>query len=238
MLTQLLRPAAVGLLLLISALSTSTTSTTTSKVPPTTLSNTTQSLADKPWTTRPLTPAEQQRMTPSVWRKGCPVALEEIRRVTVQFVNYQGHLRTGQIDVHERYATDIAAVFQQLLASKFAINKIRPIEAYGGSDDASIDDDNTAAFNCRTVTGGKRFSEHAYGRALDLNPYRNPYVRNGKAQARPDFAKYVNRATAKAYPGVVMPDGPAVASFAAIGWQWGGTWNNPVDYQHFSSTGK
>jgi hypothetical protein len=27
------------------------------------------------------------------------------------------------------------------------------------------------------------------------------------------------------------------AAFAAVGWEWGGDWPWPKDYQHFSATG-
>jgi D-alanyl-D-alanine carboxypeptidase-like protein len=29
-----------------------------------------------------------------------------------------------------------------------------------------------------------------------------------------------------------------VKEFRSIGWSWGGYWNNPKDYQHFSATAR
>jgi len=29
-----------------------------------------------------------------------------------------------------------------------------------------------------------------------------------------------------------------VAAFAAFGWRWGGEWENPRDYMHFSANGR
>jgi D-alanyl-D-alanine carboxypeptidase len=176
-------------------------------------------------------------MTPSVWRSGCPVDLDDLRRVTVQHWTYTGKIKTGQIDVHQDVADALIEVFRDLYDAKFPIKKMVPIEAYGGSDDRSIDDDNTSAFNCRPITGGKKFSQHSYGTAIDLNPYRNPYVNNGKARARPGIATYVTRDPAVAKVGVIYPNGPVVPAFEKRGFKWGGYWDNPKDYQHFSTTG-
>jgi hypothetical protein len=37
---------------------------------------------------------------------------------------------------------------------------------------------------------------------------------------------------------MIHPDGPVVRAFADAGWSWGGYWDSPKDYQHFSSTGR
>ena len=189
------------------------------------------------WSARPLSVAEQRRMTPSVWRPGCPVDLSDIRRVTVEHWTYTGKSTSGRIDVHHDVADAVVAVFRELYEAKFPINKMVPIEAYRGSDDRSIDDDNTSAFNCRPITGGKKFSQHSYGTAIDLNPYRNPYVNNGKVRARPGIGIYVSRDPTVAKTGVIYAGGPVVSAFVKHGFKWGGYWDNPKDYQHFSTSG-
>ncbi len=50
------------------------------------------------------------------------------------------------------------------------------IDRYGGDDHRSMHHDNTSAFNCRFVNGTTRWSMHAYGKAIDINPRENPYV--------------------------------------------------------------
>ena len=67
-------------------------------------------------------------------------------------------------------------VLRRLYAARFPIRRMVPVDAYGASDFRSIEADNTSAFNCRYVDGTTRWSEHAYGRAIDLNPIENPYV--------------------------------------------------------------
>ena len=113
-------------------------------------------------------------MTPSVWRPGCPVALSELRRVTITYVGFDGRAHRGALVVNRSVAAPVARVFGELYAARFAIRRMVPIEAYGGDDFRSIEADNTSAFNCRNATGGSNWSEHAYGRAIDLDPAREP----------------------------------------------------------------
>jgi hypothetical protein len=110
------------------------------------------------------------------------------------------------------------------------------IDRYGASDYRSIEADNTSAFNCRRATGSKRWSMHALGLAVDVNPLENPYVSNGRtshAGSRAFLDRRVRRA------GVIHSGDVVVRAFASIGWKWGGAWTGSVrDYQHFSANGR
>jgi hypothetical protein len=110
---------------------------------------------------------------------------------------------------------------------------MRPIDAFGGSDDRSMAADNTSAFNCRyaVTTGARRWSMHAYGLAVDVNPVENPYLEGGRV--RPARGRrYLDRAHVR--PGMAVAGGALVSAFASVGWKWGARFG---DYQHFSSTG-
>lgn len=99
-----------------------------------------------------------------------------------------------------------------------------------------MDADNTSAFNCRFVSGRPGvWSEHAYGRAIDINPIENPYVTASGYVSPPAGAPFAQRG--RHAKGVVHRHGPVVRAFAEAGWQWGGNWPWPKDYQHFSTTG-
>jgi len=100
----------------------------------------------------------------------------------------------------------------------------------------SLNHDNTAAFNCRyaVAPGPKHWSVHAYGLAIDVDPVENPYLEGGRVHPRAGRA-YLDRSRVR--PGMAVPGGLLVRSFAAVGWQWGGRWAGSPDYQHFSSTG-
>jgi hypothetical protein len=181
----------------------------------------------------PITPELAARMASS-WRAGCPVPLADLRYVTVTYRTFDGAVATGELVVHADVADGVVAVFGELFALGYPIRSMRLVDDFGGSDDASMAADNTSAFNCRPISRGTGWSEHAYGRAIDLNPVENPYVRDGLVLP-PEGAPYASRPDD---PGVVHAGDAVVRAFAAHGWQWGGDWSSPVDYQHFSTTGR
>jgi hypothetical protein len=109
------------------------------------------------------------------------------------------------------------------------------VDAYGGSDFRSIEADNTSAFNCRYVDGTTRWSNHAYGTAIDVNPIENPYVSDGRTSHRAS-TPYLDRTRRR--PGMAYEGGALVRAFDRIGWGWGGRWTSVKDYQHFSANGR
>ena len=96
-------------------------------------------------------------------------------------------------------------------------------------------DNNTSAFNCRKVTGGKGWSQHTYGEAIDINPLQNPYVTSRGVEPA-GGKEFLNRV--KRQKGMILADDPVVKLFAKYGWKWGGSWNSVKDYQHFSKSGR
>lgn len=183
-----------------------------------------------------LSAAQRSAMTPSVWRPGCPVALRDLRAVRLRHYGFSGRVGVGTLVVHRAAAPDIVRVFRRLYAAEFPIRRMRPIERYGGSDFASIDADNTSAFNCRAVTGGTGWSEHAYGRAIDVNPIENPYVSGGRTEHEASVP-YLDRSPYR--PGMAVPGRVLVRAFERAGWGWGGRWKGAIrDLQHFSTTGR
>jgi len=178
--------------------------------------------------------AELAERMSSSWREGCPVPLADLRYVTVTHHDFDGGTATGELVVHADVADSVVAVFGELFALGYPVRSMRLVDDFDGSDDASMAADNTSAFNCRPISRGTGWSEHAYGRAIDLNPVENPYVR-GTLVLPPEGAPFADRSAA---PGVVLADDAVVRAFAAHGWRWGGDWDSPVDYQHFSTTGR
>jgi hypothetical protein len=174
------------------------------------------------------------RMTAS-WRPGCPVPLSDLRLVTITHWGFDGRPHPGELVVHADHAERIRDVFAALFEARFPIEQVRLVDEFGADDDRSMAANNTSAFNCRRAWGSSRWSEHAYGRAVDINPVQNPY-RTGSGAVLPPAGREFLRRDADA-PGLITRGGPVVAAFASIGWRWGGAWSNP-DYQHFSSTGR
>ena len=170
----------------------------------------------------------------SSWRPGCPVALTGLRYVTVSYRGFDGTDRVGEVVVAASAAESMVGVFHELYDLRYPIASLRLVDEFGGNDDRSMAANNTSAFNCRAVTGGVGFSEHSYGTAIDVNPVQNPYV-SGATVSPPQGRPYLGRTPA---PGVITAGDAVVAAFARIGWSWGGYWANPIDYQHFSASGR
>jgi hypothetical protein len=170
------------------------------------------------------------------WRPGCPVPLADLRYLTVTYVDFDGVSRTGELVVHEDAAGDVVDVFRGLYAARFPIRSMRLVDDFDADDDRSMAADNTSAFNCRPSTGSPgEWSQHSYGRAVDINPRENPYV-DGSTVLPPSGARYVDRVVRAR--GLIRPDGSVVRAFAEIGWTWGGDYRQAKDYQHFSANGR
>lgn len=184
---------------------------------------------------RPLTDEERAAMTGVSWRDGCPVSLDDLRVLELPHHTPDGGVARGKLVVHHDAADALEAAFAALFEQGFVITRMRPVRHYGGDDGRSMAADNTSAFNCRPVAGGRSWSEHAYGRAVDVNPLRNPYVRGGRVDP-PGGRDWLERDAAR--PGVLVSGSPAVEAFRAVGWSWGGHWKSLKDYQHFSRSGR
>ena len=166
------------------------------------------------------------------WHAGCPVAPGRLRRVRLTYRGFDGTTHMGTLTVNVDAVPDVKRIFARLYAGRFPIRRMRTIDAYGASDDRSMAADNTSAFNCRyaVAPGTPRWSAHAYGRAIDVNPVENPYLEGGRVLP-PAGRSFVDRARARR--GMAVAGGLVVRSFEAAGWKWGGRWRGSPDYQHF-----
>lgn len=208
--------------------------TTGTTRPPTTTATTTVATAPPPPYQASIETVTAEQLGSS-WRPGCPLGVDQLRAVNVSHWGYDGVPRIGRLIVEGAHADRMVAVFRDLYAARFPVQQIVPIDRYGSDDQASMRANNTSGFNCRYVTGTTRWSEHSYGRAVDVNPLVNPYVRNGTVDP-PEGAPYADRS--RTDPGMIHADDAAVRAFARQGWAWGGYWSSGKDYQHFSASGR
>lgn len=180
------------------------------------------------------------RMVGVSWTQGCPVGRSQLRYVRVNFWGFDGKRSRGSLVVNASIADETAAAFTRLYALQFRIRQMKPMDSTwgrnpkgpGANDYAAMEADNTSAFNCRYVGGeeaSKVYSKHAYGTAIDVNDFENPYVADD-GTVYPDRYFLTRRSPA---PGVFSSSGSAaVRAFTSQGLRWGGLWSNP-DYQHF-----
>lgn len=173
---------------------------------------------------------KQEMLSKGSYQQGCPVAMERLSLVTVSYIDFSGTVHhDGEIVVLDVVADRVAKIFNDLYEQKFPIAKIRRIEHYDADDEKSLIDNNTAAFNCRKLTGDDtKYSIHSYGLAIDINPIQNPYVHN-QLILPPEGENYLDRTDLRV--GMVEP---IVDVFTRNGFTiWGSVRPDRVDYQHF-----
>lgn len=176
----------------------------------------------------------------STWHEDCPVTLDELRWVKVTHVGFDGLAHGGELLVHRDVAEGVVAVFRRLYEARYPIEKMR----IAGRLDTSIgpwwhgDDNTTTSFVCRRSTASSRWSEHAYGLAIDVNPYHNPYLRRARTPGAEDVlippgsVHYLERDDR---PGIIHQHDQVWSAFdEELGWYWGGQWSSALDYMHFS----
>lgn len=168
----------------------------------------------------------------ATWRPECPVGPQELRRVELDYLGFDGQTRRGNLVVHRDVVDDVIEIFAELRRLRYPIEKMQTVDRYrSAEDELSMRDNNTSAFNCRPLPGGTSWSRHAYGLAVDVNPLVNPYL-DASGDLQPKTAGvYLDRTRDDL--GLLHAGDAAVEAFTDRGWRWGGKWRNPIDYQHF-----
>jgi hypothetical protein len=175
-----------------------------------------------------------RRMSAS-WRPGCPVPLEDLRYLRIRYRRFDGRLRMGEMVVHRDVVPAVRSIFRDAYYAGFRIRKMRLVDDYGADDNRSMEANNTSAFNCRVVAGTSIWSQHAYGRAIDVNPVQNPYVK-GSTVLPSKGRNHLDRSVPSR--GKILEGDAFVRAVDAVGWGWGGRWSSSKDYHHISSTGR
>lgn len=171
----------------------------------------------------------------SSWSPECPVTLDDLAYVTATHWGFDGRPHTGELIVSAAYAEAIAHVFEHLYAIRFPIEEMRVIRTDEIDAPPTGDGNVTTSFVCRPAVASGNWSMHAYGLAIDINPFHNPYLKGDLVL--PELASYyVDRD--RALPGMILEGDTVVAAFEEIGWSWGGRWTSLFDWMHFSSNNR
>lgn len=175
-----------------------------------------------------------QRITGISYQENDNISMEELRYLRVLHTGFDGQTHIGELLVHESIAEDILEIMAALYENQYPIEKMHLVDEYGADDEASMQDNNTSAFNYREIAGTSRLSQHSLGLAIDINPKFNPYVkeRDGGLMISPANAvDYADRTQEFEYK--IDENDLCYQLFAAHGFTWGGSWNSVKDYQHF-----
>ncbi|MFW6437802.1 MAG: CapA family protein [Armatimonadota bacterium] len=126
--------------------------------------------------------------------------------------------RERSVVVHQKLADEVLAIFREI----FEADERFPIHEVIGYD-------------YRTVAGsGSGLSNHALGRAVDINRAENPMIEGGEKIVHRDEPPYEPGEWRPGEdPYSIPPDGSVVEAFKSHGWRWGGDWTSLKDYQHF-----
>lgn len=181
-----------------------------------------------------------QRINGKSYRENNNIGLDDLRYLKLIHYNFEHQIQVGELIVNAALAQEMTEIFMELFQNEYEIYSMYLVDNYwtgdgGTTDSASIDVNNTSAFNYRTATGSStNLSNHAYGCAIDINPQQNPYVsyRSGSPSWSHENANdYIDRTTGYAH--VITHDDLCYKIFKDHGFSWGGDWNTIKDYQHF-----
>jgi hypothetical protein len=179
------------------------------------------------------------RMEGKSFKKDCTTKRSELRYVKVLYYGFDKKTHVGELVVNKAIAKDVVGIFQDLYKAKYRIEKMKLIDDYDADDNKSMADNNTSSFNFRHVEGSKALSQHAYGRAIDINPKYNPYIVTIKGKRKvepPNGKKYADRSIDLPY--IIHKNDVCYKAFVKRGFDWGGSWRPDPDYQHFAKKKK
>lgn len=183
----------------------------------------------------PLSDETINRITGISYVENDNISLEELRYCSLLYNDFDNNTQVGELICNEKIAQDIIEIFYELYTSGYQIESIKLIDEFGGDDTASMLANNTSCFNYRVVENTTRLSNHAYGLAIDINPFYNPYVtfgKDGSTHISPEGSEaYADRSAS--FPYKIDENDLAYKLFKQHGFKWGGDWNSVKDYQHF-----
>ncbi len=170
------------------------------------------------------------------------VSYEQLSYLTIPHYDFNYNITEGHLIVNAALAEEVLDIFAELFDIKYPIERMELIDKYNADDFTSIEYNNTSSFNYRVSTSGSgKLSNHALGRAIDINPQQNPYVNSNGTGAHENAREYWSRnvnnwSSAVARAAYIGHDTEIYRIFTSYGWKWGGNWSSYRDYQHFEKT--
>ena len=187
----------------------------------------------------PITPAIEERIVGISYPAddSAEISLDELAYLNVKYNDFEGDVQIGELICNQYIALDLLEIFEELYRNGYQFEEISLIDKYGADDDLSMEHNNTSCFNYRVVEGTDNLSKHAYGLAIDINPFYNPYVvynkdGTGETYISPEGSEaYADRSVD--FPYKIDENDLCYKLFIEHGFTWGGNWNSGKDYQHF-----
>lgn len=157
-----------------------------------------------------------------------PEVFERQIILEVAYFSFDGKYHQGQIVIDKDLESDVRDFFNFLIEQNFPLKSAIPIahNKYNFNDTLSMLDNNSSGFNPRNIAGTDKPSNHAFGRAIDINPFQNPFIKNGLIEPKGAVYDILK-------PGTFSAASPIVQFLKARGWIWGGDFEEIKDYHHF-----
>ena len=174
------------------------------------------------------------RINGKSYKENCDVPYENLRYIRVLHKNFEDKTQIGEMIVNKSVAEDVVDIFKELYDANYPIERMVLVDEYDADDNASMEANNSSAFNFRFIDGTTKRSSHSDGLAIDINPLYNPYVRtiDGKQNVLPtNGVEYADRSLDNPY--YIRKDDVCYKAFTKRGFSWGGEWKHSKDYQHF-----
>jgi hypothetical protein len=182
-----------------------------------------------------ISPIPPDVLVRSSWTEECPIGLDDLTYLSVSHYGFDQRFHTGEMIVNAAWAERIVEIFRNLHEARFPIEQMRVITAEEIDAHPTGDWNDTTSFVCRPAVGSGSWSMHAFGLAVDINPFHNPYLKSDLVL--PELASaYTDRANVR--PGMIFEGDVVTEAFAEIGWPWGGHWKTLKDWMHFSENGR
>ena len=169
----------------------------------------------------------QEKVTSAV---GLPENIDQLAYLQIYHYDFEGRVVQGELICNKNIADKVNRVFQELFKIRFPITSMKLMEDFKLSDDNSMLANNSSCLCMRSITNKPwKWSNHSFGLAIDINPFLNPYFKEGYPVEPKGSEKYLDRNLKE--PGVITPE--IVEIFKKEGFEWGGDWKSLKDYMHF-----
>lgn len=163
------------------------------------------------------------------------ISLSELNYVHILHYDFEGNIAEGELICNSAIAQDLVEIFYELYTAEYQLERVLLIDYYNADDTTSMMANNTSCFNYRNIDDTDKLSRHAFGLAIDVNPFYNPYIRftkDGGQIISPESSEaYADRT--QSFPYKIDADDLCCRLFLEHGFTWGGNWNSSKDYQHF-----
>ena len=189
---------------------------------------------DDPFYILPISDELFARIWGKSFKEDCTLPREDLRYLHVLHRDLEGNEHEGEMIVNVHIAGDVLDILKKLYEADYPIEKIRLIDEYGADDELSMEDNNSSSFNFRFISHTTRISKHGLGLAVDINTLYNPYTKivDGERIVEPVTAEaYLDREAD--FPYKIDEDDLCYRLFIEKGFEWGGSWEDRKDYQHF-----